>query len=379
VQKHDSAGFDVNDLMTPPTTKQVEVSIFGPGYGESLVIHIGGGKWVIVDSCIHPELLDTPTPLHYLNQLGVDTANDVILVVATHWHDDHVRGLAKIIETCKSAKFVCSAALLSENFFTIMELYAGSGFSGSSGISEINRVFEILEQSNRSACKAATGRVVYRQRGGKDRFDCEIHALSPSDKAVEHSLKVIAQQISELGLKRKITPLKENEIAVVLWLKIGRDSLILGSDLEEGRFSSWTSIVDDYEGIIEYADLFKVPHHGSITGHNDRIWENMLHPNPCTVTSPFVLGKNRLPTKTDVDRIISFATESYITAKPTLKGNCRERPLKDVNRTIKGYMRDLREVPFAMGQVRIRTVPQTENNKSIELFNGAVPLSSAWE
>jgi len=32
---------------------ELEVSVFGPGYGESLAIHLGLGSWIIIDSCRH--------------------------------------------------------------------------------------------------------------------------------------------------------------------------------------------------------------------------------------------------------------------------------------------------------------------------------------
>jgi len=39
----------------PPEADVVEVSIFGPGKGESVLIHLGNGKWIMIDSCIDPQ------------------------------------------------------------------------------------------------------------------------------------------------------------------------------------------------------------------------------------------------------------------------------------------------------------------------------------
>ena len=33
---------------------EIEVSVFGPGKGECIVLHVGSGRWVVVDSCIEP-------------------------------------------------------------------------------------------------------------------------------------------------------------------------------------------------------------------------------------------------------------------------------------------------------------------------------------
>jgi len=37
---------------TPPQPDELEISLFGPGYGESTLVHLGSGNWMIVDSCL---------------------------------------------------------------------------------------------------------------------------------------------------------------------------------------------------------------------------------------------------------------------------------------------------------------------------------------
>ena len=103
----------VNRTMTtitvPPQCDQIEVSLFGPGYGECVLLHIGDGNWVIVDSCFdkHRE----PAALAYLRGLDSDPAESVRLIVATHWHDDHIRGMGELVEVCKNAVFCCASVL----------------------------------------------------------------------------------------------------------------------------------------------------------------------------------------------------------------------------------------------------------------------------
>src|SRR5829696_3595895 len=92
----------------PPDPDEVEFSVFGRGFGESLCIHQGGGEWIVVDSCLNPNT-GTAAALTYLTSIGVRVEQDVRLVVATHWDDDHVRGLADVVEACADAYFACSA------------------------------------------------------------------------------------------------------------------------------------------------------------------------------------------------------------------------------------------------------------------------------
>ena len=49
--------------------------------------------------------------LEYLQRIGHNPASSVRLIVATHWHDDHIRGLAEVVRTCAAADFYCSSAL----------------------------------------------------------------------------------------------------------------------------------------------------------------------------------------------------------------------------------------------------------------------------
>ena len=69
----------------PPGDDEFEVTLLGPGYGESVVLHIGGGVWILVDSCGRA---DAPAALEYLGGIGLDPALVVVLIVATHWHDE---------------------------------------------------------------------------------------------------------------------------------------------------------------------------------------------------------------------------------------------------------------------------------------------------
>ena len=104
-----------------------ELTLLGPGYGESLVLHLGGGMWVLVDSCLDSD--GFPQALRYLESIDVDPAEAVDLIVATHWHDDHIRGIADLVETCKKATFCCGAVLCQEEFLAVAHALEGSHLS----------------------------------------------------------------------------------------------------------------------------------------------------------------------------------------------------------------------------------------------------------
>ncbi len=109
---------------TTPHPHALEVSIFGPGVGECIVIHLGDGQWMIIDSCLNTTSKQ-PVAIEYLESLGVDVASSVVLVVVSHWHDDHIRGLNSIVEKCTSARICYSAALLKQEFLSLVSTFSG--------------------------------------------------------------------------------------------------------------------------------------------------------------------------------------------------------------------------------------------------------------
>src|SRR3712207_143103 len=101
-----------------PKRREVEISLFGRGVGECLALHVGEGEWCIVDSfpgSSHPSIA-----LDYLTDIGVPVSS-VSLILATHWHDDHIQGLADTVAACTNAMFACSAALDVDEFFELVE------------------------------------------------------------------------------------------------------------------------------------------------------------------------------------------------------------------------------------------------------------------
>ena len=87
-------GKELHDWLTgessrvnPPAADELEISFFGPSYGESVVLHVGDGQWLIVDSCLSPSTGE-PQALEYLKAIRADFSR-IRAVVATHWDNDH--------------------------------------------------------------------------------------------------------------------------------------------------------------------------------------------------------------------------------------------------------------------------------------------------
>lgn len=111
-----------NELGSSPSADEFEITVFGPGYGESVVVHLGKGEWLIVDSCVDTsDPKRQPAPLRYLRGLGVRPEHAVKFIVASHWDDDHVRGLSEIVMASPAATFICSHVLPDEKFGSFVE------------------------------------------------------------------------------------------------------------------------------------------------------------------------------------------------------------------------------------------------------------------
>src|SRR5882672_1091181 len=70
----------------------LHVFVIGPGVGESIVVRIPGGHWIVVDGCMVGR--EGSAPLALLRHYGVDRIQAAIL---THPHMDHARGFSDLL------------------------------------------------------------------------------------------------------------------------------------------------------------------------------------------------------------------------------------------------------------------------------------------
>ena len=352
---------------TPPSVDEFELTLFGPGYGESIVLHLGGGVWVLVDSCLDTD--GAPRALSYLESIGLDPAQDVALIVATHWHDDHIRGMTQLVEKCSRARFCCASALGKREFLAAVGALEGRHLSSAgSGIREIHRVFSRLGQRTpRQPPKLAlANRRIFNQGG------CEIWSLSPSDRNYVAFLRTIGGLIpSEGQSKGRVPDPSPNEVAVVLWVRIENIVVLLGSDLEK---PGWVEILQSAERPTGKASVFKVPHHGANNAHDPSVWIQLLEPNPFAVLTPWRRGGHALPTQSDVDRILSYTPNAYGTARKSLPARTTMRRPKMVDRTMRESGVKLRRLAMSSDAIRLRRPLDARTGWNVQTFGSAYRL-----
>jgi hypothetical protein len=362
----------------PPASDELEVSVFGPGFGECVVLHFGSGEWGVVDSCIHPDS-KRPVALHYLESLNVNVAQSIRLVAGTHWHDDHMQGVSSVFQAAESAVFACTSAVREPDLKQILATWTGTRFlAGGSGIDELNKVMlELKKRRDRTrypAPRLCSANTILWQQAPPGAL---VRALSPSDAAV---LATIAR-LTEFApmrskMRRRLPDVEPNDASVVVSVEVGEHRVLLGADLQvrQDRGLGWMAIVDAHLAGTQPHHGFKVSHHGSENGDHDEIWNQLLIRKPWAVITPFVSGKVSLPTASDCRRLLSRTSNSYLTARPQAArysdGN------RAVEKTVKEATRLVQVVPGAFGQVRLRKKIHAPANTpwAVELFGKAATV-----
>jgi len=355
-----------NAAITAPHQEEFEVTFLGPGYGESLVLHIGGGSWVIVDSCISSA--GNSRALEYLDSICVNPSEAVKLIIATHWHDDHIRGMTNLVEVCNNASFCCAATLCAQEFLSAIDALESRHLSVSgSGVREIHKVFTQLASRESIPKFALANRRIYSQD------NCKILALTPDDIAYQNFLRSIGHMFPDEGKgKNRIRPISPNDTAVVIWIEVDNIVVLLGSDLET---HGWIRILASQERPTGKASVFKVPHHGSKNAHVSDVWKKLLEPDPFAVLTPWRRGGGMLPTQQDVQRILLETGNAYITAKHASLARSFMRRDKTVSRTIRESSIRLRQHVMSSGAIRLRRPINSRTLWKVETFGSACSLS----
>jgi beta-lactamase superfamily II metal-dependent hydrolase len=363
--------------LDPPNPHELEISVIGPGRGECILVHLGDNDWCVVDSCT-ARTLNEPVAIEYLRSFNNDAHNRVKLVVATHWHDDHIRGLAKMLEAFPNAQFACSAALDTDNFALLLGV-AEESLQETSGVDEFRRIRDLLIERGRSTGTAKSlispvlaiqNRCLLRLPAEGRSFPAAVISVSPSDGTVKKAFADIADWLPKSGeLQRRIPNRAPNKTSVGLWIEAASRRVLLGADLEhtEQLGEGWIAVIASHQD-DRLAGIFKVPHHGSQNADCPEVWPKMLSKNPVSVVTPFTSGTG-LPTAKDIRRLAQRTSALFCTAQGP-----GAPPRRDsvVERTARSTTQKRHVLSGSPGHVRVRWSANDEDSKpNVQCFNGA--------
>jgi hypothetical protein len=308
--------------LTPPKLDEVEITLLGPGFGESLAIHLGFERWIIIDSCLDSETGE-PAALLYLRSIGVDAAKSVSHIIATHWHDDHVGGLSEVVAACINAQFCCAAALTSSEFLNLVAAFNKRTIALSTGLSEIEKILYLLRQRKAQPYYVLGDMPILTLLATAGAPEAKVTALSPVNAEYARFIQSLGKHMpSNATTKHRFPRPDENDISIAALVTVGNACALLGADLETTNDPNrgWNAVLASTNRPREIATLFKIPHHGSITGHHDKVWTDLLASEPVAILTPWNRG-SKLPTPADRIRIRSLAERSFITARATNVAN----------------------------------------------------------
>lgn len=315
------------------------IGVMGCGIGESIVAKLGGNDWLIVDSCLHPQTR-RPVAEGYLVDRGVDLSSQVKLIVLSHWHDDHIQGASLLVEVCENATIAFSSALASSEFGQLLHLYGDPAYSvepSGRGLREFHKIIEIVRR--RKTHKLATRRVLSLAKADHllyEQSGCRVWAVSPSDEAILDATAALAAA-TPASIRKRIAVVAEspnhNAVALLIgWENEGAGDAVavLGSDLENcGRTGrGWNAVLECVAIQGRQASVFKIPHHGSHTGHHPIFNDTHLLKDVTSVLTTYGRGVSPLPGPTDVERIKKFSGEVFCATAPLVKKTARDKAVE---------------------------------------------------
>src|SRR5882724_13474342 len=229
----------------PPSPDEVEVTIFGPDFGECIVVHFGNNRWFVVDSCKYPEV-DRPVALRYLDELGLRAGDVIERIVITHWHDDHCKGISQIASACPNAAIWMPSALTSLEFVRFVKrLSKDKTALAGSKTKEFFAIFDELDRRRKAGSPtfgiASQNMQMHHCAGNQLAHGgaFRLLALSPSHgDHLEFLVRIAAQMPRKGKPKTSLGGPSPNEISLASLLEIGDAVLLFGADLENSKPSS---------------------------------------------------------------------------------------------------------------------------------------------
>jgi len=342
------------DRFAPPATDELEVSVFGPGRGESIVVHVPGGAWFVVDSCNVRVGTDVvPVAVAYLRDgLGVTRLDSAFI---THWHDDHTQGAGQLLQT-----FAESLRLVGlPGGFNQRELasFVKDLFPCQSTSRMVRGLLDVLTVLRTPAFDHTFIRML------SDGQDLAPTGVSWSLRALSPSLEDLRRQAASLmawapgAAGPALRSVDVNSACAVLLLDVEGFRVLFASDLDEGDSNrcGWRCIVQHYGSGIQ-SRILKIGHHGSSTAFCPAAIDAICGGGDTRgVLTPFPARGAPLPRESDIRRYRPRLQSLHQTASAKCRARAGAVALKYT--PFSAYLSNAPVPLQSIGQVRYRWVP----------------------
>jgi len=270
---------------------QLSVVVFGPGFGESIVVHAPPGEWLIVDSLVDPA--DSANPA--IGLLHAHQAEPSALLL-THPHEDHATGFDAFVERWTSAKI----GYLGEHMSPSGDRLTAPDFEQSlrSGLAEhaVSAILDAWERFPDRKWDLLPGLTI-------DLGQAAVTVLGPSKRALKRA-----------RTGNRVDP---NTLSVPLAIDWCGTRVVLGADLPA---TEWRQIVKDSPRASPGDHhALKIPHHGSKSAQPELLADPPDGRERCWVLSPWKRAGGTLPRFEEdegVDLMLRRIPEIHLTALP---------------------------------------------------------------
>jgi hypothetical protein len=293
-------------LVDPPAHDEIEVTVFGRGVGECVVVHVGNNKWVIIDSYICEHKLQDPrsrrmrrAPIAhwYLDRMNIQPER-IGQIVVTHFHRDHYNGVDLLHDHYLKAQLLVTAALDPEVF---RQVYADRVTPGLCG-----KLPETMAQAKRRVSDGGASGLRTLGVGSYMQIDkTRLTALSPMDPAVNASADAIALRMTtgRRDVRKFLRDL--NWCSVAMHLHSDAGYALLGADLVNAppQYGWQAVLAEPNHQSLDAASMVKVPHHGSPNADHIPMWQRLVEDRPQMAVAPYTSSRPTRPSLEDCRRL----------------------------------------------------------------------------
>lgn len=321
----------------------LDITVFGPGFGESIILNMPGLGWGLIDSCLSRVKGISQNPaLEYLHKKNVQR---LAFIVLTHPHEDHYLGLDQIIEQYLGRiDRICYYS--GDGIKEYREYLARKEFlDPPSGLRKFAAVLrKIAEAKDRRANIiriAERTEIIRKMKYGK--HEIEMIALSPSAESVKKYVELLFDAIpKEDGDSVKhLSDSHHNLLSSAIWCSIGNLRLVLGSDVERGddNQTGWDGILNNIDCPDLSSHLVKVSHHGSSKAFHEPAWKIFSRDaRPISIITPFTRLADPLPRDSELKKIAIYSNAVAVTARTEFV-----KPKRIYDRTILKHFRGVKK------------------------------------
>lgn len=300
----------------------MELVLFGKGVGECILFHTGDFEWIVIDCCKNPNTSE-PAPISYLKGIGVVPEERIKKIIVSHFHSDHIEGMKDLISICSAATVYIPDAL---SINEACQLFAHQDvgqvhFDHELGSKEFIKVIKHLNQTGKY--KTLKADILIHENSQTNE---QVFSLSPSEgdcRNLREKFQILLHSVSEQNIPAITKDMSNhNCIAVNISSKFTENSnndVLLGADLEvtkSNNNSGWDAVLSSQKVPNNSASIFKIPHHGSVTGFHYDIWKKCFFGKPLGILTTFNRGRKKLPEEEYIRKYASLTSSLYSATKP---------------------------------------------------------------